>query len=339
MEQKKSQEKKKKGFVVYLPLILVVLAVLVGGGIWYRNYTKYISTDDAYVDGDKVAVSSKILGRISKIYVGEGDTVLKGTLLAELDSTELTAMKNSALAQKNQAVASKTQTEAKYEYDQESIKVYEINYTKAKDDLARAKSQYEGGVLTQEQYEHTQKAYEAAKVQYEAAQSQLKVSRAQVASSKTSIESTAAQVSVTDAQLRNTRLYSPVNGVIAKRWLLPGDISQPGQSIFTVISDSALWITVYIEETKVSDIHIGQKAEFKIDAIPGVTFTGKVFSVGSNTASLFSLIPPSNASGNFTKVTQRVPLKISVEGNSANSKEVSRKLLSGMSAVVKIYRD
>ena len=119
---------------------------------------------------------------------------------------------------------------------------------------------------------------------------------------------------VIETQLKNAKLYSPISGIVAKRWLLPGDIVQPGQSVFTVTNNDKLWVAVYLEETKVAGVYVGQPSNFSIDAFPGVEFTGKVYSIGSNTASQFSLIPPNNASGNFTKVTQRVPLKISIDG-------------------------
>jgi membrane fusion protein, multidrug efflux system len=333
----KPEKEKKKGNKIYIPLILVLLTILVIGVLWYRNYSKYISSDDAYIDSDRVSVGSKILGRICKIYVAEGDSVKKGMLLAEIDSTEMVAQKLQYISVKNQSITSKKQVEAKYDYDQESIKIQEINFNRAADDLTRAKPQYEGGVLTKEQYEHVQKALESAKAQYDAAKSALNVSKAQITSTQAAIESANAQINVSNVQLKNTRLFCPIDGIVAKRWLLAGDIAQPGQSIFTVTNNRELWVSVYIEETKLAAIKINQNAIFTVDACPGKTFTGKIFSISSNTASQFSLIPPTNASGNFTKITQRVPLKISIDSIENKNASVV-KLLSGMSVVVKIIK-
>ncbi|HEX3006676.1 MAG TPA: HlyD family secretion protein [Bacteroidales bacterium] len=332
------KKKEKKGVRMYVFLTLVVLAVLSAAVIWYRNYMKYISTDDAYIDSDKVAISSKIMGRIAKLYVDEGDSVKKGMLLAELDSTEIFAQKLQFISLKKQAITSKQQVEAKYQFDQQSIKVQEINYQKASDDFQRAKTQYEGGVVTKEQFEHAQKAFEAAKAQYDAAKTQLNVSKAQITNTQASIESSDAQINVSEAQLRNTRLYAPFDGIVAKRWLLAGDIAQPGQSIYTITNDKNFWVSVFIEETKLKGIYNGQEAEYEVDAIPNATFFGKVYSIGSNTASQFSLIPPSNASGNFTKITQRVPLKISIDSIDTKTNHNKVKLLSGMSVVVKLIK-
>jgi len=119
---------------------------------------------------------------------------------------------------------------------------------------------------------------------------------------------------------------------------LPGDIAQPGQSIFTIVNNRNLWVSVFLEETKLENLHIGQPCIFSLDTYPGVTFTGKIIELGSNTASEFSLIPANNASGNFTKVTQRVELKISIDGVKDGKLLSAFRILSGMSAVVKIIR-
>jgi membrane fusion protein, multidrug efflux system len=336
--QKQSNEK-KKGIKFYIPLIVVIVIVLIGVFFWYREYSKYISTDDAHVDSDNVAISSKILGRISKIYVSEGDTVKKGQLLVELDSTDLVAQKKQILSIKDQAYASKNQAEAKFKYDQDNIKVLEINLERAKEDLARAENQIKGDVISKEQYDHIKKSFESAKAQLNTGNTQLLVSKSLINSAIASIENSEAQINVIETQINNTRLFSPIDGIAAKRWLLTGDIVQPGQSIFTVTNNTSLWIAVFLEETKLSGCYNNQQVLFTIDAFPDETFTGKIFSIGSNTASQFSLIPANNASGNFTKVTQRVPIKVSIEGTKDGSNLKQYKLLSGMSAYVKIVKD
>jgi len=330
--------KKKKDWKVYIPLVIVVSVVVTGGIFWYIDYSSYIKTDDAFVSSDVVTVSPKIMGRINKIYAEEGDSVKQGQLLAELDSTDLLAQKQQVLAAKLQTQAGKAQAEAKYLYDVKNIEVLKINLERAKEDFNRAKTQFSGGVLTEEQYGHLKKALETAQAQYVAAQAQVSVSKTQIESAETSITSSQAQIDVIKTQLKNTRLYAPVNGIVAKRWLLPGDIANPGQSIYTINNNSKFWLIVYLEETKVGKLHIGQNAKFTVDTYPGITFTGKIFVLGSTTASQFSLIPPSNASGNFTKVTQRIPLKISIDGIKNGEKLASFRMMTGMSAVVKIIK-
>ncbi len=330
--------KEKKDWKVYVPLTLVVIAVLAGIIFWYIDYSSYVKTDDAYVASDNISVSAKMMGRISNLYAQEGDSVKKGELLAELDSTDLLAQKRQVIATKSQTVANMAQAEAKYIFDNKNIKVLEIGLEKSNDDLKRAKTQFEGGVMTKEQFEHVQKAQEVAKAQYEAAQAQLLVSKTQIKSAQTAISTSEAQIGVIASQLSNTKLYAPSDGVIAKRWLLTGDITQPGQSIYTVNDNSKFWILVYLEETKIGNLHIGQKARFTLDTYPEVVFTGKIFTIGSSTAAQFSLIPPNNASGNFTKVTQRIPLKISIDATDGGQSLSEFNFLTGMSAVVKILK-
>jgi len=330
--------KKKKDLKIYIPLVIVILAVITAGIFWYVDYMSYIKTDDALVTSDVVTVSPKIMGRISKVYVEEGDSVVQGQLLAELDSSDLQAQKQQVFAAKLQTQAGKVQAEAKYEYDVKNIEVLKISVERAKEDFNRAKTQFSGGVLTEEQYDHIKKAMETAQAQYVAAQAQTVVSKTQIESAETSVATSQAQIDVINTQLKNTRLYAPVNGVVAKRWLLSGDIANPGQSIYTINNNSKFWVLVYLEETRLGKLKIGQNAKIMIDMYPGITFTGKIFLIGSTTASQFSLIPASNASGNFTKVTQRIPLKISIDGTDKGGQLTSFRMTTGMSAVVKIIK-
>jgi membrane fusion protein, multidrug efflux system len=333
------EEQNKKRLKVYIPLVLVIIIVIAGAWYWYKDYSTYITSDDAHVDADNVNVGSKILGRISSLFGDEGDTVKPGMLLAVLDSTDLHAQKEQTIAMKSQAQANLNQSEIKFSSDQKSIRVLEINLDRSKEDLDRAKIQSEGGVITREQLDHANKAFETAEAQLESAKSQLLVSRSAIASAYSSVETADAQIKVLAAQLNNTRLCAPAEGIIAKRWLLPGDVVQPGQSIFTVTISKNFWIVTYIEETNIAEIHKGQSVKFTIDAFPDIKFNGKVFLIGSSTASVFSLIPANNASGNFTKVTQRIPVRISIDGTDNNKDISSLNILSGMSAVVKIIKD
>ena len=330
--------KKEKSGKVYIPLILVIILILGGGVYWYIDYTKYVKTDDAKVESDNVAVSPKILGRISQLFAEEGATVKQGQLLAVLDSTDMVAQKNQTIAARMLAEASVLQARAKYQYDLKNNKVLEVTLSKTKEDFERAKMQFSGSVITQEQFDHARKALETAQAQLEAAHSMANVSNTQIQSAQASVESAQSQINLISTQLNNTRLFAPSDGIVGKRWLMPGDIAQPGQSIFTIVNDSKLWISIFLEETKLENLKVGQAVLFTLDTYPGVTFTGKILTLGSNTASQFSLIPASNASGNFTKVTQRVQLKISIEGVTEGKRLSDYRILSGMSAVVKIIR-
>ena len=332
-------EKSGNGVKIYIPLFLIVLLIGIAIWYWYRDYTMYISTDDAHIESDNVQVGAKILGRIARLHADEGDTIKKNSLLVELDSLDLLAQKNQTQAMLIQANAQLEQVKAKLNYDKKNIKVFEVSLDKTKEDYERAELQVAGDVITREQFDHFKKAFETAKAQLDAAKTQLSVSRAQIESANAAVGFANAQISVIETQLTNTKLYAPFDGVIAKRWLLAGDIVQAGQAVFSLTGQSLRWVVVLLEETKLSDVHLNQFAKFTIDAYGDRWFQGKVFSIGASTASTFSLIPANNASGNFTKVTQRVPVKISIDSDDKGSNVKNMSFLPGMSVIVKILKD
>ncbi|MDD4858543.1 MAG: efflux RND transporter periplasmic adaptor subunit, partial [Candidatus Krumholzibacteria bacterium] len=145
-----------------------------------------------------------------------------------------------------------------------------------------------------------------------------------------------AQLAVIETQLGNTKIFAPGAGVVARKWVVPGDIVQPGLSIFTVFDLANLWITANFEETKVGSIRLDDPVRVMVDARKGLALEGRVELIGAAAASRFSLIPPNNASGNFTKITQRIPVKISIEAARPDSTASGAPLLPGMSAEVKI---
>ena len=195
----------------YILLGLVIAAVIVVGWYYYQQYTKYYSTDDAYIDSDRVSVSSKILGRIIGTHADEGDTVRLGQLLVDLDSSDLVSQRVQATAACDQAVASVKQANAKYELDQKSTRVQEINVEKAKEDLERATIQFDGEVITKEQFDHTNKSYQAAVAQLDASRAQLAVGKSQIESASLTIKTAAAQIGTIETG-SETPGYSPLQG-------------------------------------------------------------------------------------------------------------------------------
>jgi membrane fusion protein (multidrug efflux system) len=297
--------KKKR---VLIPLFLLVVVAAVGAWYWYVNLREFDSTDDAYVDGNRVSISSKMLGRIVRLAVDEGDSVKAGQVIVRLDDSDLRAQDEQAKA----ALA----------YAQETVTLAKVNLDKAQDDYQRAKIQFDGNIIPKEQYDHAQKSMQAAQAQYSIALAQVGTARA--------------QLGVVQTQLLNTTIAAPFDGVVSKRWVLAGDVVQPGQPIFSIYDLKHLWVTANFEETKLASIHLNDPVEISVDAYPDSHFEGKVIQLGANTASEFSLIPPNNASGNFTKVTQRVPVKISIEDADSSSQSRSPQLLPGMSVEVKV---
>ncbi len=292
---------------VLIPTLLMLIVAAVVIVYWYNYLRGYVSTDDAVIDSDAVTISSKILGRIVALNADEGDSVKVGELLVQIDDSDLRSQE--------------AQSRASLDYMQENVSVSRISLDRAKDDFDRASMQFKDRVITKEQFDHARKALEMAQAQLSVAQSQVKASQAQLA--------------VVETQLGNTKIIAAASGVIARKWVVPGDIVQAGQPIFTLYNLSDVWVTANFEETKLASIHQGDSVEISVDAFPDQTFHGRVELIGAAAASQFSLIPPNNASGNFTKVTQRVPVKI-VLLKSDGDAPADHKLLPGMSVEVKI---
>jgi membrane fusion protein, multidrug efflux system len=288
-------------------LLLPALAVLILGsaGLWYW-YTQlhgYVATDDAIIDGFQSTISSKVLGRVSRLFVQESQPVQAGQLLAQLDDADIQA---------HQA-----QDQAAFTSSEENVNLAQVNLNKAQTDFNRAEAQFDKSFISRQEYDNARHALDVAKVTYTIALS--------------AVKSCQAKLGVDQTDLSNLQINTPIAGVVSKRWVLNGDVVQPGQSIFTIYDLKHVWVTANFEETKLGAIRVGDPVEVTVDAYPEARFRGWIKEIGVNTASQFSLIPANNASGNFTKVTQRVPLKIGI-ANTINAKP----LLPGMSVEVKV---
>jgi membrane fusion protein, multidrug efflux system len=292
---------------VVIPLLIVLIAAAIVTWYWYVNVRDFVSTDDAYIDADRVSISSDMPGRIVQLAAQEGDTVKKGQVLVVLDDSNLQA-------QEEQARASLANAEL-------SVTLSRINQERAKEDYLRAEEQFKGKVISKEQNDHAQKTYDAARADYAIALSRVGTSKA--------------QLGVVQTQRQHTTIAAPMDGAVAKKWVLEGDVVQPGQPVYSVYDTKDLWVTANVEETKLGHIHQNDPVEIAVDAYHGRGYHGKVLQLGGYTAAEFSLIPPNNASGNFTKVTQRVPVKISIEHSSPGDR-TDTPLLPGMSVEVKI---
>jgi membrane fusion protein (multidrug efflux system) len=292
---------------VLIPLFLLILGLAAGVWYWFTFLRDYVSTDDAFLDADRVEISAKVLGRIVELGVDEGSRVEKGQVLVRLDDTDLQAQVEQAKA--NLAFAEK------------SLPLAGVSLERAKDDFTRAEIQFKGAVITKEQHVHAQQALAAAEAEYAIAQSRIGLAKAQLA--------------VVETQLLNMAIAAPFDGIVAKRWLLSGDVVQPGQPILSIYETEHIWVTANLEETKLAKVKLAAKVEVSIDAYAGRPFSGTVALINAYTASEFSLIPPNNASGNFTKVTQRVPLRIALDGLTPELR-AKYPLRPGMSVEIKI---
>ena len=234
----------------------------------------------------------------------ENDTIHSGDTIVRLDDNDLYSQLN--------------KTEASVTFYKRSSDVAAVMLVKAKEDYERAVKQYNSRVIPQEEYSHAENALKLAQAQTNLAASQIATAQADCEVIKT--------------QLGNTVVTAPFGGVVAKRWVLPGDVVSAGQAIYSVFDRKDIRIIANFEETKLHDIVIGDNVTIKVDALPDTVFKGTVVAIGQSTASEFALIPPSNASGNFTKTTQRVPVKIVFDASAA----ANSRLLPGLSAYVRV---
>jgi len=305
----KPKRKSRRGGLLALLAVLVIGAL--GVGYWYVKLRGVVSTDDAYVDGDRATVTTKTLGRIDSLFADEGDTVQVGQLLIRLDDADLQAQLAQASAQLDLA--------------RTSVALAEVTEARAKDDFGRASMQFEGNAIPREQLDHARAALQSAQAEHAIALARVQAARA--------------AVNLVSQHIEDTRVTAPFTGVVAKRWLLPGDVVQPGQPVLTVYDTGRVWVTAVFEETKLRYLPLGTHVDMTVDAYPGRTFPGTVILIGAAAASQFSLIPPANASGNFTKVTQRVPIRVAFDRPSSGaSSDPPVRLLPGMSVVVTVSR-
>jgi membrane fusion protein, multidrug efflux system len=289
---------------VVIPLLVAVALVAVGAYFWSVNAMRYINTNDAMVETDRITVSSKILGRIAQMRVNDGDTVRPGDTLLILDDADLRVQEQKIAA----AVFLQTSNAA----------VAQEGVVRAQQEADRATLQLTRKIIPKDQYDHTMQALPLAKAQF-------KVASAQIAAAS-------AEYAVVKAQLANTIVCASDTGVIAKHWVQPGDVVSPGQAVYTIFKLKNRWVTAWFEETKLRFIRVNEAVQVFADAYPDVTYKGSIERVGESTSSQFSVMPPNNASGNFTKVTQRVPVKIKLDQLPPN-KPV---LIPGLSVTVKV---
>lgn len=331
----KKGEKKKIIFLIIFIIVAIVAVVL-----WWLNYRKYISTDDANLDTYRIGVSSQVMGQVTRLYVMEGDTVRQGDLLLTLDDSVALARVSQAEAQREQQLAQLASRRVSLVTARKELNIARLTEQLNLENYQRAKAQYERNVIPLEKYQDVEQAWKASKLQTEIARDRFPAVEAELKAAEAAIRAVEATIASARAELGYYRVLAPADGIVGKRWVLPGDMLEAGQTAFTLNRGTDIWVAVYLEETKFKEIYLGQKAQFTLDAYDKLTFEGRVYYIGDNTASEFALVPPNNASGNFTKVTQRIPLKISidkVEGD--DGQKVRVKLVSGMSATVKIVKE
>jgi membrane fusion protein (multidrug efflux system) len=336
-----THRRKKIVALIAFPAIIVIGAAAI---YFYLQYKKtHISTDDAYVDGYIHTIAPKISGTVAALHIRDNQFVRAGDLLLDIEpqdyivavkqaraaleteTAKLTQIRNTvetARKQLGQAIAS-------LEAGRANLKLQEANLHYAHLQFERYDALFKKQVAPKQQYDQAKTAYEVALAQVKAAQDQVKQFEAAVETQEALIKETESSIPPQVALIRQreaaleaaelnrsyTRLYAPVDGYITNRTVNTGNQVQPAQPLLAVVplSQTDIWITANYKETDLKRVRPGHKVSFTVDAYPGKVFHGRVNSIMAGTGAVFSLFPPENATGNFVKVVQRIPVKIALD--------------------------
>lgn len=306
-------------------VISLIVMLLLGGFLYWLFYSRYIeSTDNAYTQSDITNISARISSRVVVSYITDNHQVKQGQLLAELDDRayKVAILKAEADVAKSSAALSNAQANAKMQ--QSIINQYSSSLVSAQasekyagQELSRFKTLNSRHYIAQSDMDKAASAYKVAAANVAEAQASLETQQAKLAVLRTTIEQDQAQLkqaqaSLADAQLQltYTRIIAPVSGVIGNRNLQVGMFTQAGQTIASIIPEQQPWVVANFKETQYGRMKPGQPVGITIDSYPGQVFKGHIESLAPATGSEFSLLPANNATGNFTKIVQRLPVKI-----------------------------
>jgi len=347
MEQaaKKSKSPAKR----IVPIILIV--VLVVGAIFgikeYIYYKHFDTTDDAQIDGDISPVVARVGGYVKEIRFVDNQHVTAGDTLVVLDDRDYRikleqadADLSSVKAQVGVSQSHVGSMQANVPPAQANVAALQAKLWKIDQDYTRYQNLLAGQAITQAQFDGIKAEKEAAEAQLSAAKTQVAAigkqvgaTREQVTAAKSDIASQLAAIDFAKLQLSYTVITAPVSGIVSKRNIQIGQLVQPGQNMFAIVNDSSIYVTANFKETQLAEMKPGQSVEVDVDAFPDQKFTAKVASFSGATGARFSLLPPDNATGNFVKVVQRMPVRIEFD---SLTQEWQRRLRPGLSVFVKV---
>lgn len=321
-------------------MIAVPVLLLIGGGLYWMSLQGKVSTDNAYVQQDQVAVSTEVGGRIVEVAVEDGQTVAAGALLFRIDPEPYRleiAQANAAIAQ---AQANVTALSNSSDLSGASISAANEDIAFAQANFARKDELYKRGFLTKTEHDAAEHALQQAREELRMARAQQSEAAAKLAQGAAvpgvnpQVAAGEAQRAAAELNLRRTEVRAPVAGTVsqADRLQLGQQVVQ-GLPVVTIVESGDSYVEANFKETDLDDMRVGQPAEIRVDAYPGVVLRGRVAFIGAGTGSEFSVLPAQNATGNWVKVTQRVPVRIAIEGKSA------RQLIAGLSTEVTVFTD
>lgn len=336
--------------------LIVFGTLLVGVSGW--GYTKWSygrtheSTDNAQIEGHIVPIVAKVGGYVTKVAVDENATVAEGAELVRVDDREYTVKLAQADADLAAARASaggsgfdgQAATVVRTASSQRDVGSAQVDAARAQliraqGDLARAKELAGKQIISVAQLDAAQANFDAAQAQLAAMERQVTAATSGIANAQAGVRLATARLSAAQAsrdnaalQLSYTTITTPIAGTVSRKQVEIGQLVQAGQTLMSIVGDTGVYVTANVKETQLARIRVGQKVELEVDAYAGSTAEGVVESIASATGAKFALLPPDNASGNFTKVVQRVPVRIRVTKDLGKE----RALRPGMSVMANI---
>jgi membrane fusion protein (multidrug efflux system) len=302
---------------------------------WWEYTRIWVKTDNAYVAAHIHLVSSRVAGTVSEVLIEENQIVTAGQLLARLDVRDFEVKRQQALAQLAQAQAQVQQAQARIAQAQSEVTREQVRATKAQQDLERAKQLSQGGnaAISRQEFDTAQALADGALAGLQSAKSALQSAEAATGAAEAQGKVAEANVKEAELQLSYTDIHAPTAGRIGKKNLETGNRVQPGQALLALVQPD-VWVTANFKETQLDRMRPGQQVRVRVDAFSGGVLMGRVESIAPASGAQFALLPPDNATGNFTKITQRVPVKIIFDSQSASGLEGL--LVPGLSVIAEV---
>ncbi len=297
---------------------VVCVALAIAAGAWYLQQAGTERTDDAYVDGNAVLVTSQVGGTVTSIAADNTDHVEAGAIMVTLNPADKDVDLERAKAALAKATRQVRTQFSQVDQSQSELDVRRNDVRKAEADLSRRAQLASSGAVSQEEVSHAQDALANAKAAEAAAQQALAQRSAMVDSTslRNHPDVVAAASNLRDAYLAamRTRIVAPVTGTVTRRSVQLGERINAGAALMTVVPLNALWVNANLKESQLQHVRLGQSVELSSDLYgSGVTYRGTVIGFDAGTGSAFSVLPAQNATGNWIKVTQRVPVRIAID--------------------------